>query len=141
MIYYSTQKHWRKLKPIFESREIRAIMQVQMKRYKEVCEIKIGRPRLRQSHRLPEDYDYGDWRCDHRGRRPAYWSWVCSRACHWTAPVYLLVIRQALPGWNWSMLSGPKHATVHCDNYIFDPQFEALDLTANVAWKQAKKKQ
>jgi len=140
MKYYSAQKHWRKLKPIFELDEIHAIMQLQMKRYQKIKEAAFGRPWNNRSRLLPKDYDCSDWRCNHRGRRPAYWDWICYEACHWMAPVYLLVIRRALPGWSWSMLSGPSHTTIFCGDYIFDPQYEALGLTANTALKQAKKK-
>ena len=146
MIYYSAKTNWRKLKLIFESKEIRAVMLSQMEQHKKRMEINDRVQWIKRSRTLPEHYDICDWRINHgRGRYPAYWDWVCHSACHFMAPVYLLVIRQCLPGWNWSLLSGDHHSTVYCnekplkDSYIFDPQYEALGLTANEAWKYAKK--
>lgn len=139
-LYYSAKLHWRKLKPVFELPEIRAIAHLQMERYQEVREREFGRAWPKRKRLLPADYDSCDWRLDHRGRRPAFWDWVCYGACHWMAPIYLLVIRRARPGENWSLLSSPNHATVYYRDLIFDPQYEALGLTPDEAWKMASTK-
>ena len=54
------------------------------------------------------------------------------------APVYLMVIRRAWGG-GWSLITGARHTTVYNqqEGLIFDPQYEAMGLTASQAMEQA----
>src|SRR5207253_392237 len=81
--------------------------------YQRSCKYKYRfRPPTRESHHLPADYDSCDWRFRHRGRKPAFWDYVCHSACHWLVDMNFYVAVRGFPDLPWRILSSEKHSTV-----------------------------
>lgn len=154
LTYFPIQKHWRKLGPIFRSKEAKAVWEPNMIEFDEQRANDRGCKSSRKSkwERLPMHYDSCDWRfCadGQRGPRPRYWDYVCHRACHWLVDLCLYVAMTAYPKVSWRIVSydrdgnGNSHSTVwngDCENpVLFDANFMALGVRAKDAWKTASK--
>ncbi len=147
-VYFPIQKHWRRLKPIFESKEAYSIWWPNMLEYSE--------QRARQNEyslngrhlkfQLPRDFDSCDWRynCEGRkGRQPRFWDYACHSACHWLVDLCLYVASTAYPDVPWRIVSSAKHSTVwngDIENPIlFDVNFLAIGVTPKEALTLARK--
>lgn len=95
---------------------------------------------------LPSDYDSCDWRYfqeGRRGRKPAYWDYVCYSACHWVCDLALYVASEHAPQFKWRIVTSQKHSTVWngCKKnpVLFDINFSALGVPPKDAWNLASK--
>lgn len=144
--YIDIQKHWRRLGPIFKS-------ETAFKVWKPCMEENIQwkaedhgfEYRPRPDAKTPSDYECCDWRCDRRGRRPAFWDFVCHAACHWLVDLNLYVATRAFPNQPWRILTCStaknNHSTVWNGNLqkplLFDANFLALGVAPSEALKIA----
>lgn len=145
--YFPVAKHWRKLLPVYQSPEAEKIWRLNMRDYMDIRafdrEFKYVHNESR--YRTPSDYDSCDWRfSNRRGRKPAFWDYVCHSACHWLVDVNLFVACKVFPQFQWRIITtnGNRikhtHSTIwngDCENpMLFDLNFLALDVTAKEAW-------
>lgn len=143
--YFPIQKHWRKLGPLFRSKESKSIwlpnMHELMRQRASEHGFKYKRHKDRES--CPAEFDGCDWRCDHVGRAPAYWDFACHAACHWVVDMCLYVARLAYPRVPWRIVNSDKHSTVWngCSKtpVLFDINFLALKVSPREAWLMAAK--
>lgn len=143
-LYVPIQKHWRRLRPIFQSPEAAAIWKPCLVEYAQQCAIDNGHTyEVKAWHTSPSGYDGCDWRFGQtrRGPDPAYWEYVCMRACHWIVDLSLFVARCGFASEDWRIVSSQKHSTVWNGNYdvplLFDLNFLAIGTTASDALKLA----
>lgn len=147
--YVDIQKDWRRLKPIYYSKTSAVIWKPCLLEYLE-CRMEQHGVKFKfqeeDRHEYPSGYDGCDWRCDRRGRRPEFWSFVCHSACHWLVDLSLFVACSAWPEQPWRILNGRKHSTVwngDCQNpLLFDANFLALEVEPHealqLAWRGRK---
>ena len=141
--YYPIQKQWKKLKPIDKSEPFCEIAHMEMERYAENRANHYGykfKPTKYSPQITPSDYETCDWRymTGRRGRHPAFWDYVCHGACHWTAPLGLIVAQVALPERDWVLVTSKQHTTVwDSEHTIMDANFLALNINVAEAWKMA----
>ncbi|MBE9172555.1 hypothetical protein IQ216_05480 [Cyanobium sp. LEGE 06143] len=112
--YYPIQRRWRRLGPLYRSRETAAIWWPELEAYSEGRAEEHGYPYEPTAFipgLLPADYDACDWRWSHgrRGPQPTYWGWVCHGACHWTASLHLWAAMQAESDRPWRIVTSSKH--------------------------------
>lgn len=146
--YFQIQKYWRRLKPIFESKEARSIWWPNMLEYSEQRASQYGY-RLNGRHllnKLPRDFDSCDWRYNgdwRKGRQPAFWDYACHGACHWLVDLCLYVAQTAYPDIPWRIVSSSKHSTVWNGDIrnpvLFDVNFLAMGNSAKEALKTARR--
>ena len=136
--YFPIQKHWRKLGPIFTSKEAESIWRPNMVEYLQQRAANNKFKYVARKVASPSEYDSCDWRCDHRGRMPAYWDFVCHSACHWVVDTCLYVAMTAYPHIPWRIISSHKHSTVWNGDtkkpILFDANFLALKVPVIDAW-------
>ena len=141
--YFPVQKHWRKLGPIFNSKEAEAIWRPNMVEYLKQRAADHNFKYVARQVASPSECDSCDWRCDHRGRMPAYWDFVCHSACHWLVDMCLHVAMKAYPQVPWRIVSSRQHSTVWNGDIknpvLFDVNFLALDVPVKEAWDLAIK--
>jgi len=154
MNYIDIKKDWRKLGPIYRSQKAREIWYPDMvdytlQRNEEDAELfkamgSVGRPiHPNIPETTPSTFDSCDWRyanpgCGSRGRKPAYWDFVCHGACHWVVNLHLYVAQQAEPHRPWRIVSSDKHSTVwDGDETLWDGNFLALGISPEEAWNLA----
>lgn len=144
--YYDIQKNWRKLRKIYLSPETLLSSWYEMECFQEGKAEDFNfefKPKPFSLDHRPADYDSCDWRyaepgCGKRGRKPAYWDFVCYRACHWVNNVGLGVAQIAMPDRPWRLITSNKHTTCwDGDHTLFDINFLALGVTAKEAWELA----
>lgn len=140
--YFPIQKHWRKLGPLFKSKDSRTIWYPNLLEYMQQRSGENGFKYEEKSYwKLPRDFDSCDWRFGRIGRHPAYWDFVCHSACHWLADMCLHIASTAYPAVPWRIVSSHKHSTVwngSCDNpVLFDVNFLALEVSPKEAWNLA----
>ena len=135
MKYVDIQKRWKSVKKYYQSPEATAIWKSEMRLFGltrpmwEPCEI----------HSVCQ-MDSCDWRYGHgrKGPEPAYWSYVCHAACHWTCNLHLYVARHAEPKVPWRIISSHKHSTVWDGAHrLWDGNFLALGICPNEAFNLA----
>ncbi len=151
VIYLDIQMYWRKLKPLFESERATDIWKRNMVDFynirKEEC-VESGITNRRSQWKLrlesPSQMDSSDWRYEERrrGPQPAYWKYVCYRACHWVADLGLYVATYGFPEMEWSIVTHSKnHSTVWNGSVkypmLFDINFSALGIKPSEAWTLA----
>ncbi len=142
--YFDIKARWRSLKPVFESDTARSIWEPCLLEYAHQRAENYGYTfRPREDDATPSHYDSCDWRCDHKGRMPAYWDYACHSACHWVADLALFVAQSKLPSEDWRIVTSQKHSTVwngDCENpLLFDINFSAIGVDASEALKLAAK--
>lgn len=149
--YFPIQKHWRKLGPIFRSKEAEAVWRPCMEDYDTQCRYDLAKARgekcLALEHPpaiiLPCHLDGCDWRLRFTGKEPAYWDYVCMRACHWVVDLALYVAKTAYPDVPWRIISSQRHSTVWNgsvdDLVLFDLNFYAIGTPAKEAIKFASR--
>lgn len=142
--HFDIQKHWRKLGPIFKSKEAEKIWRPCMREFVE-NRLKEGFCTADRPHPTPASYENGDWRWypPKRGRQPAYWDFVCSCSCHWIVDLCLYVATTAYPNVPWRILNSREHSTVWNGNLkspvLFDVNFSAMGVSAKEGLKLAYK--
>ena len=142
--YFPIQKHWRRLKPLFEQQYVLELMHSEMECYAQARAEDHGYEYRSIPFSLdlrPERWDSLDWRWNHgkRGRKPGFHRWCCAGACHWIASHNLMVISDLEPDRPWQIAHSDKHSSV-VDlerKLLFDPNFQAFNLKAEEAWKEA----
>lgn len=143
--YFDIKKYWRRLKPIYQSAVTEAIWKLNMRDWQEQRSAGFGfNCKFDQSkYQLPCHHDSCDWRCDHRGRTPAFWDYVCHGACHFVVDMNLHVAMTAYPKIPWRIITQRNHSTIWngstTDPVLFDPNFLALNVTPVEAWKTASR--
>ncbi len=134
--HFDIQKHWRKLGPIFKSKEAEKIWVPCMKEWKVVAH-KNERP-----YPTIASYDLSEWRWypPTRGRHPAFWNFVCYRACHWLVDLGLYVAMTAYPDVPWRILTRRNgHSTVWNGDFKNPVLFDANYLALKVCPKETLK--
>jgi len=144
--FFPIQKNWRKLKPIFESKEAHSVWWPNMLEYAEQRAnqngYKLNGRHL--SYEFPRDFDSCDWRYnrDRSGRQPAFWNYACHSACHWLVDLCLYVASTAYPDVQWRIVSSKNHSTVWNGDIqnpiLFDVNFLAIGVTPRQALKLAR---
>ena len=141
--FYPIQKRWRKLGPIYRSPEAKAIWLPEMMDYQRqrMEDLGVSYPYPEDTSELrPADWESCDWRWNQgrRGPQPQFWDYVCHASCHWTANLSLFVAMAAEPDRPWRMVSSCAHTTVWDGaETLWDPQFQALGVSATDAWDRA----
>lgn len=135
--------HWGMLGPIFRSKECGAIWRANMAEYMEQRASDFKYKYTPRRYEVPADCDSCDWRCEHRGRQPAFWNYACHSACHWLVDMCLYVAITAYPETPWRIVSSRKHSTVWngdtLNPMLFDVNFLAIGVSAKEAWSLAVK--
>lgn len=142
--YYPIQKHWRRLRPLFEHHTVLELMHEEMEAYAQARAEDHGyeyKPTPWQEGLRPERWDSCDWRWGNgrRGPQPGYWAWCCHSACHWLVSHNLAVISQLEPDRPWQIATSDKHSTV-VDlerELLFDTNWQALGIPPEECWKKA----
>lgn len=141
--YFPVKEHWRKLGPLFRSPEAKAIWLPNMRDFmvNRAHDYKIKYTPDPKREQCPAAFDSCDWRYNHQGRHPAFWDFVCYRACHWVVDLCLYVATTAYPRIPWRIVWSHKHSTVWngCTKnpVLFDINFLALGLSPKEAWQLA----
>ena len=84
----------------------------------------------------PEQIERSDWRWDcPPGRPPLYYSFACSRICHWLASGHRLLASQLFPDLQWDVISSEFHTTAVCleQKLLFDLTYAAMGVTVESA--------
>lgn len=141
--YYPIQLHWRKLAPIFHSKQCERIWRPNMVEYLQQRASDNDYKYIARHFAFPSDCDSCDWRWDLKRKHPAYFDFVCHSACHWLVDMCLFVAKAAHPEVPWRIVSSNKHSTVWNGDkenpVLFDANFLALDVAPKVAWQLAIK--
>ncbi len=145
--YFPIQKHWRKLAPIFRSREARNIWHPCMEEFMERRADEHGYPhKPRPDAKFPTSYESCDWRYNREisySRQPKFWDYARFEACHWVADLALYVAMTVFPAIPWRILYCQKHTTVWngsvSNPVLFDINFNAMGIEASEAMKIASK--
>jgi hypothetical protein len=134
MKYYDLKRNWtKKVVPHLGNKDLNATL------VRDFNKFTMGRSgRHFKKGMYPRDFEACDWHCGHRGRRPAFWRYVRSLACHWlvnfTLKLAMLVARKK----KWRILTSDKHSTVwDGKDTIFDFNFPAMGLTADKCYEAA----
>jgi hypothetical protein len=141
--YYDVQKNWRKLKPIVESIEAQQLLRIWFPLFRSGP---YDRPDVIAQGRMtvPADHDFCDWRLEchrevpRRGRRPAFWDYVCWSGCHWLVH-FNLFLAHNVEQRHWKIRSSNQHSTVwDGDELLFDMNFLALGIPPEEALRLAQ---
>lgn len=141
--YFPIVRHWRRLKPLFESDEAERLWRANLRDYSEQ---KAAQHKFKYEHnparyRYPRDHDGCDWRCCRVGRHPEFWNYCCHAACHWLVDMNLHVAMSAYPDVPWCILTQRHHSTIWNGDterpVLFDLNFLALEVPAKQAWEIA----
>lgn len=143
--YYPMQKNWRKIGPSYRRPELKRLIYNEMESYACGRAADLGIDYEYSDFNLdvlPSHYDSCNWRwgigSGIRGRKPAFWDYVCHSACYWTAQINLAVAMKTEPRHEWRLVSSDKHTTVwDGETTLFDGNFLALGVPANEAWELA----
>lgn len=128
--YYPINHHWeKKIKPVFESEKVQALMSFEFKVYLYI--VREYTNTIRDSRGLervdwtysdnckPRDWDLNDWRSDRQTRTTAFDEYVCSHASNWIANTLLYTAKTALPDVDWCIVESKTHTTVWDGKYTF----------------------
>jgi hypothetical protein len=108
--YYDVQKNWRKVKRHVDHPDLQAVLVEDMDRYTRGVWGKRFHPGM-----SPADLDPGNWIFDVKkggGPLPAFWRYVCYRACYWLVNFNLLLAMRIEPARAWRIIESDRHATV-----------------------------
>ena len=80
----------------------------------------------------PQQIESCDWDWQVIGRRPFFWRFVLSKACHWLSVPNLLVAKKLEPKTEWITLSSELHTSVVDlqGKRLFDLNYSAMDIPA-----------
>lgn len=141
--YFPVVKHWKHLRPLYETKAAEFIWRRNMRDYAEQRALQHKYKHQHDESRIqwPIDYNSCDWMCGRIGRPPDFWRFVCHSACHWLVDLNLFAITLAFPFWKWRVVSGDKHSTVWNGELkipiLFDLNFTALEIPPKDAWKMS----
>lgn len=133
MKYYDLRRNWPKVRPHLDAPRVVSTLVRDFNRFT------WGRWRQRfTAGHTPFEFESCDWRCDHRGRRPAYWMYVKHAACHWTVNFALELAQLVEPQRPWRVLKSDKHSTVWDGaETLFDFNFQALGVSPDECFELA----
>ena len=130
--YFPISKHWKKLKPIYFSPEVKETTIIEMN-----CNRKNKAKIHNFNFNFKEDlvfhppiyYDSCDWRFNRKGRPPSFDEWICHGACHWIANINAEVAMKAFPNKEWRVINSEFHSTVwDGKETIYDTNFLGLGI-------------
>ena len=143
--YVDIQKHWRKIKPHAESKTATQIWKRDLEKYHTAFVVygpeldfkdfnedwfdEVNRP---FNPTFPADVDSCDWRCDRKGKEPAFWKHVVHGKCHWMVNFNLYCAQKSFPKSQWRIITAEEHSCVwDGEDNLFDMNFLALlpDIT------------
>lgn len=143
--YFAIVKHWRKLRPLFQSPEAERIWRLNLWDFsrQKATDHKFKYKHVASHYQTPSDHDSCDWRCGIAHRHPEFWKYVCHSACHWVVDLCLHVAMKAYPETPWRIITQRHHSTVWngstTDPVLFDINFLALGIEAKEAWEIASR--
>jgi hypothetical protein len=124
MKYYDLKKNWRHVKRHLADKELNDILDADFNKYTfGLWKIKFT------SSDFPSDFETTYWYSEHRGRRPAFWTYVKAHACHWLVNFTLRLAMLVEPRREWRIITSAEHSTVwDGENTIFDfkPDLQAI---------------
>ena len=107
MQYYDLKKNWRKVKRHLQDEDLNRILVWDFDKFS------YGRKKKPFTRgRYPCEFDSSDWRLYYTGRRPAFWMYSCSLACHWLVNFNLKLAMLVEPKKQWRILTSDHHLTV-----------------------------
>jgi hypothetical protein len=133
--YFDLKRHWTKrVVPHLADEDLNRILVRDFNRFT------FGRwGKQFKTGELPEQYESADWRWNHRGKYPRFWSYVKLEACHWIANFSLRLAQLVEPKKPWRIITSDEHSTVWDGaGTLFDFNFQALGLPAVKAWQAAR---
>jgi hypothetical protein len=124
MQYYDLKKNWRKVKRHLQDEDLNRILVWDFDKFS------YGRKKKPFTRgRYPCEFDSSDWRLYYTGRRPAFWLYACSLACHWLVNFNLKLAILVEPNKQWRILTSDHHSTVwDGDETLFDFTFQAKEV-------------
>jgi hypothetical protein len=133
--YYDLKENWPKVKPHLANKALTTML------VRDFNKFTYGRWRERFEHgRFPAEFESSDWQCFHRGRRPAFWKYTCSGACHWLVNFALRLAMLVEPRKPWRIITSPRHSTVWDGaNTVFEFNFQAFGIEAAECLSLARK--
>jgi hypothetical protein len=130
------RKNWRKVGRHLDHPRVVATLVRDMNRYR------WGRWRKHfTAEMLPAEVDYADWRCctGRRGRRPTFWDYACSGACHWLVNHNIELARLLEPERPWRVVKSDLHSTVwDGKNLLFEFNGPAMNTPPDECFAMAK---
>jgi len=134
MRYFDFKRHWTKrVVPHLNDLEFNRVLVEDFNKYT------FGR--WRQEFKpgiLPEQFESCEWRLDHRGPTPRFWTYVKHGACHWLVNAALRLAELVEPDGAWRIVTSDEHSTVwDGDRTLFDMQFSALDIDPEECFRLA----
>jgi hypothetical protein len=127
MKYYDLKKNWHRVRLHLEDKKLNDIL------VRDFNKFTFGRKsRKFTSGDLPCEFESCDWDIDHRGRRPAFWSYVKHGACHWLVNFGLRLATLVRPKKRWRIITSEDHSTVWDGHEtLFDFNFQAFGIDPN----------
>jgi hypothetical protein len=124
MKYYDLKRNWHRVKPHLGDKELNDIL------VRDFNKFTFGRWNRKFTYGdLPCEFESCDWDIDHRGRRPAFWSYVKHSACHWLVNFSLRLATLVRPKKQWRIITSEGHSTVWDGHEtLFDLTFRRSEL-------------
>lgn len=137
MRYYNLKTNWRAAKQHLNDKELNDILVSDFNKYT------WGRTRREFTYgHYPEEFEGCDWRCDHKGKYPAFWRYAKHGACHWLVNFSLRWAMLVKPNEKWRIITSSKHSTVwNGKGTLFDINFQAMGISANHCFELANKRE
>lgn len=151
LCYFPFGRHWRNLKSLYQSKECETIWRLNLRDFSQQAYMDCGREYKYEpsQYKVPCDHGGHDWLYGFgtRGRKPAFWEYICFSGCHFMVDAHLYVAMKAFPHIPWRIVTSSAKAENHSTIWngsktnpvLFDPQSIALKITAQQAWKMASK--
>jgi hypothetical protein len=137
MTYYDLKKNWPKVRRHLNDKTLNDIL---VRDFNKFTYGRWGKPFTQGQ--VPFEFESCDWWLKHRGRRPAFWSYVKHSACHWLVNFTLHLAMLVKPSEPWRILTSDRHSTVWNGNeLLFDFNFQALGIDPNECFKLASGKE
>ena len=139
--YFDISRHWKKLKPIYESEEIKEIALYEMNCFLEAKNLSYNLPFNEvKEFQYPQYFDSCDWRTRRIGRPPVFDDWVCHSACHWVVNINAAVVMEAFPNIDWRVVNSSSHSTVWDGmKTVYDPNYLGLHIPIETLIKSINK--
>ena len=133
MKYSDLKKNWRKVRRHLVDEELNDVL------VRDFNKFTYGRWRKKFTPGcFPSEFETSDWSLDHRGRRPAFWKYTASHACHWLVNFSLRLAMLVEPERPWRIVTSSKHSTIWDGaNTIFEFNFQAFGIDATECFNAA----
>ena len=133
MKYYDLKKNWRHVKRHLADKELNDILDADFNKYT------FGLWKMKfTSSDFPSDFETTDWYSEHKGRRPAFWTYVKAHACHWLVNFTLRLAMLVEPRREWRIITSVEHSTVwDGENTIFDFNWQAFGVDPSKCFNSA----